>query len=343
MFLVNSVELERKLKENELSNIYLLYGKETFLLENCLKKIKKNFGELKEGLNYIKIETADASSIIVELQTPPFGFERKLVIVKESDLIKKQGKKKSQAIAEEIDKIVNFLENDFDEIKKQNVIVFICEDADKNSLYKVIDKLGIVCSFDPEKPQDIAKRMKFICNSYEVNIDMPTLMYFIESCGTDLQDLINEIRKLIECVGKGGTIKKEDIDALCIKKFESVIFDLTDSLGQKNVGLAIDVLKNLIYAKEPIQKILITLYNHFKKLYIVKLCEKYKEDVLDNLNLKPNQTFLVSKYKRQAGYFTENELREIVIELIKLDEQYKAGNCDLNIGMEALLCRYCSK
>lgn len=340
---MNSVELEKKLKENELSNIYLLYGKETFLLESCLKKIKKNFGDLKEGLNYIKIEAADASSIIVELQTPPFGFERKLILVKESELLKKQGKKKNQAITEEVNKLAEFFENDFDGVKDQNVIVFVCEDAEKNSLFKVIDKLGIVCSFEPEKPQDIAKRMKFICNSYGVNIDAPTLAYFIESCGTDLQDLINEIRKLIECVGKGGTIQKADIDALCIKKFESVIFDLTDSLGQKNVKTALEVLKNLIYAKEPIQKILITLYNHFKKLYIVKLCEKYKEDVLENLDLKSNQTFLVSKYKRQAGYFTENDLRDIVIELINLDEQYKIGNCDLNIGMEAVLCRYCSK
>ena len=118
---------------------------------------------------------------------------------------------------------------------------------------------------------------------------------------------------------------------------------MTDSLGQRNIKLALEVLKNLIYAKEPIQKILVTLYNHFKKLYIVKLCEKYNEDILENLKLKPNQTFLVSKYKRQAGYFLEEELRKILAELINIDESYKIGNCDLNIGLETILCRYCSK
>ena len=336
-------ELEKAIKENNLSSIYLLHGKETYLLENNVKKIKKSFGELKEGLNCIKIDDATADRIIVELQTPPFGFEKKLIIVRESELLKKQGKKKNQNITNDIEKLVNFLEDEFDNVKDQNIIIFINEEADKNTLYKEIDKIGVVCSFEPEKPQDIAKRMKFICNSYNVNIDGPTLAYFIESCGTDLQDLINEVRKLIEYAGKDGTVTKEDIDALCIKKFDSVIFDLTDSLGQKNVKLALEVLKNLIYAKEPIQKILITLYNHFKKLYIVKLCEKYKEDVLSNLNLKPNQTFLVSKYKRQAGYFSEEDLRNILKELIDLDESYKIGNSDLNIGLETILCRYCSK
>ena len=39
-----------------------------------------------------------------------------------------------------------------------------------------------------------------------------------------MQDLINEIRKLIEFAGENGTIKKQDIDKLCIKKIESVIY-----------------------------------------------------------------------------------------------------------------------
>lgn len=61
-----------------------------------------------------------------------------------------------------------------------------------------------------------------------------------------------------------------------------------------------DVLYNLIASKEPIQKILITLYNHFKKLYFVKLALAYNKDVATSLNLKPNQMFLVNKYKAQA-------------------------------------------
>ena len=54
--------------------------------------------------------------------------------------------------------------------------------------------------------------------------------YLIETCGTSMQDLINEIRKLIEYSGENGKIQKQDIDKLCTKKIESVIFDLTDNL-----------------------------------------------------------------------------------------------------------------
>ena len=69
-----------------------------------------------------------------------------------------------------------------------------------------------------------------------------------------MQELINEIRKLIEYAGQGETITKEAVDMLSIKKLESVIFDLTDTLGKKDTKKALEVLQNLIYQKEPPEK-----------------------------------------------------------------------------------------
>ena len=157
-----------------------------------------------------------------------------------------------------------------------------------------------------------------------------------------MQELINEIRKLIEYAGENGTIEKVDVDKLCIKKLESIIFELTDNLGKKQIKEALDVMNNLIYSKEPIQKILITLYNHFKKLYFVTLALKNNRDLVQVLNLKPNQTFLVGKYKTQAKYFNANELKNILQKLIDLDYGYKTGEIDLQVGLESILCAYCS-
>ena len=86
--------------------------------------------------------------------------------------------------------------------------------------------------------------------------------------------------------------------------------------------------------------ILIMLYRHFKKLYVVQLCNG--ENIAQNLKLKPNQIFLTRKYSMQAKYFKESELRTILDEFIKLDENSKNGNIDLDIGLDAVLCNYCS-
>jgi len=166
------------------------------------------------------------------------------------------------------------------------------------------------------------------------------MQFFIETCGTSMLVLINEIRKLIEYVGSGGTITNKDIEKLSIKELDSVIFDLTDSLGQKKTADALRILNELIYNKEPIQKILITLYNHFRKIYLVILAQKFNKDIAETLTLKPNQIFLIPKYKKQASYFKELELQKILYELIDLDYKCKQGLIDINVGLEAIIACY---
>lgn len=342
--MVSIENLEKELKSEKLQSLYLLYGEELFLLESSLKKIKTLFGECIKGINYITIDETNCNELIADIETPSFGYERKLIIARNTGLLKKEGKRKNAELAKWKEKVNNYLKENIEIINASVVLVFVEEEVDsKQELYITIDQLGIVCKFDYQKPLQIEKRIKGICHGYKVEIEDATLRYFIECCGTNMQDLINEIRKLIEYAGEGGKIQKEDIDKLSIKKLESVIFDLTDSLGKRDIAKALDVLKNLIYAKEPLQKILITLYNHFKKLYFVKLAIKYNKDIISSLNLKPNQTFLVNKYKTQTKYFEEIELKDILQNLRDLDYQYKNGLIDLQIGLESILCQYCSK
>lgn len=324
-----------------MESLYLFYGEEVYLIEESVKKIKKSFEKLIEGINFIKIDESNIDALISNIQTPCFGFDKKLIIVKNSGILKKEGKKKNSYMSALSDKIADYIEKNIDDIKLDNIIVFIEEDVEKSKLYKAIESNGKVYNFEPEKLPNLINRIKSICNAYKVKITDYDAKYLLECCGTNLQDVINEIRKLIEYVGENGVITQKEIDLLTTKQIDSVIFDLTDNLGKKNIKAAMDVFYNLIYQKEPVQKILITLYNHFKKIYLVKIAMKSGENITEALKLKPNQAFLVSKYKQQAGYFSLMELRNILNEFIDLDYKYKIGLIDINIGIESILCRYC--
>ena len=341
--MVNIEFLEKELSQKKLHSIYLFFGEEQYLIENCIKKIKNIFGECIKGINYILIDETNVGELISDIETPSFGYEKKLIIAKNTGLFKKEGKRKNADLANKKEKIIEYLSKNMKIVDDSCILIFFEEDADKkDKLYEIIEKDGVVCKSDFQKPIQLANRIKGICNAYKVQIDDYTIQYFFEVCGTDMQNLINEIRKLIEYAGEGGIIKKEDIDKLSIKKIESVIFDLTDNLGKKNVKKALEVLHNLIYEKEPVQKILITLYNHFKKIYLTTIAVKLKKDVIVSLDLKPNQTFLVNKYKTQAKYFNERELRSILQDLTDLDYKSKTGQIDLLVGLEIILCEYFS-
>ena len=241
-------ELEKQLNQGSTKGIYLLYGEDTFLLEQQLNKIKKNFGETIKGINYIYIDENGVQELIADIETPAFGYTNKLIIARETGIFKREVKGRSGGASKELkDKINTYLKENVNMINEAVILVFVENQAEKNSIYNTIEKIGTVCNFEEQKPFQIIKRLKAICNAYKVNVDENTLQYLIESCGTNMQDLINEIRKLIEYAGENGTIKKQDIDKLCIKKIESIIFDLTDNLGQKKVKEAMEVFCKIGY------------------------------------------------------------------------------------------------
>ncbi len=324
----------------ELESLYLLYGEESYLISTIVKKIKKQFGELVTGINYVTLDNDSIDLLIQNIEMPAFGYDKKLIIVKDSGLFKKDGRKKSLTPIQE--KVYDYFKDNGDIIKEQCVIVFIESEVDKNQLFELIDSMGITCEVAPLKPLQLVPKLIKIASMYKVKIDNSTCNYLVEVCGTNMQNLMNEIRKLIEYAGENGTITKQDIDDLCIKNIESVIFDLTDNLGTKKIAKALEVYDGLIYNKEPVQRILITLYTHFKRLYLCSIATSLKENVALALDLKPNQTFLVNKYQAQVRLFNQEQLKQILQSLIDLDYNFKSGNIDIDVGLRSILCNYCS-
>ncbi|MCI9246487.1 MAG: hypothetical protein HFJ30_05120 [Clostridia bacterium] len=243
--------------------IYLYYGEERYLLENKVKKIKKDFGEQVKGINYIQIDDTNVEELISDLETPAFGFPKKLVIAKNTGLFKKEKKassksktakegketKKKKTGSEEKlplpEKIANYLQANEKELNETVELIFIEEEAEKNTLYQTIEKVGEVKEFTLLKLPELVANLKKIVSAYQVNLEDSTAKYLVESCGTSMQDLINEVRKLIEYKGAGETIAKEDIDKLCIKQIQAVIFDLTDNLGKKETRKSIRSVSRL--------------------------------------------------------------------------------------------------
>ena len=190
--------------------LYLLYGEERYLLETRLKKLKKEFGEMINGINFVQIDADTISELISDIETPAFGYPTKLIVAKNTGLFKKEkraskskstktdakeDKKKANSLEE---KVANYIDEHNEIFKNDVTLIFVEEEVDKNSLYKVIEKYGEVTNFELLKMPQLIDNIRKICNAYKVNIDFDVAKYFVESCGTSMQDLINEIRKLIE-------------------------------------------------------------------------------------------------------------------------------------------------
>lgn len=207
-------------------SIYLLSGKEKFLLETYIRKIKKSFGEIVKGINYILLDEQSVDKLIPNIETPAFGYPKKLIVIKSSGLFKKVSKKKNAGNTELFaKKISEYIKENIEVIKENVVIIFIEEEIEKNELYNTIEKYGKIQEFKQMQLGETIKLLKNLCEKYNVKIQDGTIRYLVEVSGSNIDDLINEIRKLIEYVGENETIEKEMIDKLCIKQIESKIFE----------------------------------------------------------------------------------------------------------------------
>ena len=60
--------MEKELNTDKpLANLYLFYGEEKYLLDNAVKKIKKKFGELLQGINYVIIDENTVDDLIYNI------------------------------------------------------------------------------------------------------------------------------------------------------------------------------------------------------------------------------------------------------------------------------------
>ena len=82
--------------------VYLLYGEDNYLKNEFVKKAKKSFGELQLGINYIQIDESNVNNVISDIETPAFGYERKMIIVKNANLMQKKN-----AISDKLSEYLN--------------------------------------------------------------------------------------------------------------------------------------------------------------------------------------------------------------------------------------------
>lgn len=315
-----------------MNNLYLITGDETYEKKECLQKIKEKFDKLVKGINYIVLDKDTIFNLEAEINTYPFGYSKKLIVVN----IENKSSKDSEEVNTKNDFFTNSLEETLLELDESVCVVFIGDFTLKSKIYKFVSQNGKCFNFEKRKENEIIAWCTEKFKENEIKISNQDVAYLVSLCGTDKLTLKNEIDKLCSYAMHTKIIEKKDIDKLCIKTSDVIIFDLTNSLGSKNYREALYFLDELIENKEPIQKIVIMIAKHFKSLLVTKIAIEKNKDVMNELNAK--SSYAVNKYKEQARRFTKQELVSVINKLAKLDIDSKLGKIDLKIGLEKIIC-----
>lgn len=342
---MNYKDIISNIKHREFKNMYLFYGREFYLIENAIKVFKNtlNEGMIDFNLDIIDGKETSLTQVISSIETLPFMDDKKIVIIKDFELLK--GKKKNFSDSDE----KYFIEH-LDNIPETTVLVFIVYgDVDKRkSLVKKIDKSGIVFNCDKLSDMDLFKWVKKKFETNNVIIDNPQIMYFIEQEGyrdksseKTLSDLENEINKISAFVGKESKVTNDVIDKLSQKKVENDIFKLIDYIGERKSSNAMRILNDMIQEGESVLGIFAMIAKQFKVVMQVRQLqlEGYtSKTISERLKIHP---FVAGKALKQANNFSDEIIIDMLNYILESDYKIKNGLIRDTLAVEMLVSKYC--
>ena len=301
--------------------IYLFYGNNYSIIEDKINNIilKNNI----DTNNVVKYDIENnLDNIIEELSMNSLFGDKKAVIV---DITFK----------EELDD--KKLEEFFDKNKNNNnILIFNCSNEKidtRRKLYKIINKYG--------KTEELNKNhdyvIDYIKKYLQDNNKSMDISYFLSKVNDDLDNIKNELDKLILYKINDSHIENSDIDNLVIPNIEEEIFVLSDSVIKKDKKKSIELYQNFLNRNyEPIY-IISLLGSQFHFLYQVKRLynqNKSNDEIASILSAHPYRV----KLTIQNSYiYTEEILLKKIYELANMDKNIKLGNIDKNLALEMFL------
>lgn len=300
------IEFKNGVENGQVFPIYLLEGEDAFIRERALNMLKNKYLSEPE-LNLVNFdgEKLQANELISSLGAYPFMSEKRFSVVREYY-------PKAQEVAKN-------LKPYFDNPSNQSILVIINEkpcDALKKAQGVTIVDCAKMDKFA------IAKYVKHKCALSGVEIDMQTASTLAEYCKCDMTRVEGECEKLICYSLQKKTITLDDIELLTVKDVEFKIYEMTGFLAKKNFDMALTVIQDMLDKGETLQRILISVYNAFRKLLHVAISDKTNEELS---KIFGSSETAVKILRTQAESFKKKSLKQAVDMLSDTDYLIKSG------------------
>ncbi len=308
-------------------NIYLIYGDEKFLVKEAFDEIVNNTvseADRAMNLDYFLGKDVNPDSIIDALNTLSFFATNRCVVVRDTGLLKKSAN-------------VDDLSKALEDVPENTYIVFV-EEVDKTSkLYKAIQKFGVVYEMQTPKESDLVAFVENLVKNKNSKIDKGSVIYFLRTVENDMVVINNEIEKLVAFTLNKGKIEKADIDLVCTKSLQIEIFKLMDAIGNKEIQTALEIYNNMIFAKEPVLRILAMLARQVKLILLSKELSEQGFNMNDISAKIGVHSFVAKGCIQQSRNFSKNTLYSTLMALAELEVKIKTGKIKDVIGLETLI------
>lgn len=342
----------KDIKEDKLKPVYLFYGEEDYLMDYSIETLKQKYiNKGLESLNYILLDgdIIEMKDIYDACETLPFMSEKKIVIIKNLGIF---GSKTKGQAAEYFNNKRDELKNYILTLEDYICLVFLEKNINidkRKALIKSIKKSGEIIEFTKLKGRDLNnwinkafKKHKKTISYQNINYFIQHSLYFDRDMKKSLYDLENEIIKLVNFTGDRKEITAKDIDVVMAKSLDTNIFNLLNSIGQKNINNALIVFNEMCISNEPIPLILHMIIRQLRLIFIFKLLKDKGYDRKSTMGKLKVGIYEYEKISNQSRNFSNIQLEKALKMCLECDENIKTGIMDGKLALEMLIVKMCS-
>lgn len=327
----------KKIEKKQFSSIYLLYGIETFIINETKQKLMANVlteEDMDFNFSVYDLEETPVEIAIEDAETFPFFGEKKVIILQNPYFLTTE---KPKGKAEHHLKILEtYIENPV----PYTILVFSCpyEKLDeRKKITKLLKKHAEVVEAKKLNENELIKWIQQETKRHGVEMDREAIEQFIALVGSDLMNVQLELGKLALYAQDTRVIDTDIVLKLTSRSLEQNVFELLDFLVKRNLEAAFRIYYDLRKQNEEPIKILALIASQFRLIYQVKSLTKKgygQQQIARSLKVHPFRVKLASGHARS---FTENTLENIMRWLAKTDEELKTGGSSREIALELLL------
>jgi DNA polymerase-3 subunit delta len=327
-------EIASDLKAGVIRSIYIVTGDEEYLIDKMQKALIRIL--IADGCE-------DADSYVTDrfskgmtpeemkelVYTPPFMSDRRLTVIKNSGLFSTNYPENRETV-DAFSKVFSNMPDFACLMMIENKI-----DKRRKALLEAVFSKGELVEV-PRQPEDsLCKWVAGILKKDNLRITVEAMNSLVDRVDRNMRTLENEVAKIVLFCRRSGDMEVtiDIVDQICLPDVRGSVFQMTDAIGMRRAGEALEIFDKLVLLREPISKIRFMLSRHIRQLICAK--EIGRSDFISSqLKVMP---FVARNLVTQSAKFRIDELINIYESCFQSDWNVKTGKMEERVSMEWLL------
>lgn len=311
-------------------NFYLFYGEDKAVLNREVDNLKKKLSINEDDIIYYDID--NVNDIIDEALTISMFSLNKFIIIDCTGYLSDK---------KEVSNI-KLLEEYFEHYNPNSYLVFISNKDNVDSRKKLV-KL-ITSRGQSKKVEATSEYLNKYINDYLMtfgytmsNLD---ITYFLTRAGNNIDNITNELDKLMLYKKDDKVIVRNDISKLVIENIDNPIYDLVNFILRNENNNAIKLYNNFIQNGMDGSTLIPVIASQIRLLFQVKRLYnqgKSNDEIARILELK--NVYRVKYLLSDSYYYSEEDLVKYLSKLADLDKNIKLGFIDGKTFLELFIAQ----